>query len=37
MRSMADLDFHNATEATPEDLADVAAKLRAALGPDASE
>jgi histidine triad (HIT) family protein len=37
MRSMADLDFRNATEASPDDLAAMAAKLRTALGPDASE
>jgi histidine triad (HIT) family protein len=37
MRSMADLDFRNATEASPDDLAAMAAKLRMALGPDASE
>jgi histidine triad (HIT) family protein len=37
MRSMADLDFRNATEASPDDLAAMAEKLRAALGPDASE
>jgi histidine triad (HIT) family protein len=37
MRSMADLDFRNATEASPDDLAAMAVKLRAALGPDASE
>jgi diadenosine tetraphosphate (Ap4A) HIT family hydrolase len=37
MRSMADLDFRNASEATPEQLAEVAAELRAALGSDASE
>ncbi|HEY6531482.1 MAG TPA: HIT family protein [Acidimicrobiales bacterium] len=37
MHSMADLDFRNATEASPDELAAVATKLRAALGPDASE
>jgi histidine triad (HIT) family protein len=37
MRSMADLDFRNATEASPDDLAAMAAKLRTALGPHASE
>jgi hypothetical protein len=37
MRTMGDLDFRNAAEATPEQLSEVAAELRAALGPDASE
>jgi hypothetical protein len=37
MHSMADLDFRNAAEASPDDLAAIAARLRDALGPDASE
>lgn len=37
MRSMADLDFGNAREATPERLSLAATDLRAALGPDGSE
>ena len=37
MHSMADLDFRNAREVPADELAETAARLRDALGPDASE
>jgi histidine triad (HIT) family protein len=37
MRSMADLDFRNAHELPADELAETAARLRDALGADASE